>query len=339
MTILDAEKFQTKVNDVLVIAPCIEIVLLLDTTIDEGLIDFYQRAREVLGERITHYQAESMKGFSKLTARAETMVPTWFTNPRKGKLDYHIVFGQGDLNQQATASTIHLSVLRRPPEEFSARKQEWADTYAKYKRQVVWGATTLRLTLPLDHPLAEPDKLIPWILDLKLVKESSEFTGYCGLALNAFNQPVFPSLHVPAQQAMASLVLRHPGFGWEGGGLPEISRYEPETNEFRLLVKRANWLNLICDNTLACLGGRASVQEQVKSHPEITVYELKHGLAIKAGDTPQIGDIGHRDFIPAYQKIAKIIRPVRIPKIGGHGAALMSPAANEWLNAFDKEYA
>ena len=121
--------------------------------------------------------------------------------------------------------------------------------------------------------------------------------------------------------------------------MPELIRYEPELNEFRLLAKRANWLNVFCDHTLGPLGGRSAVLERVKAQPEFRTYELKHGLAIRAGDAPQVGDIGRREFLPLYRAIAAIIKPVRIPKIGGLGPTFMPAATNEWLNAFDKELA
>ncbi len=322
----------------MIVAPCIEIVLLLDTTSDRGVLDFYQRSREVLGERITHYQAGNMKGFGKLTRRAETMVPTWFTHPSKGVPSYFMSMSQGDPDQQATASRIHMDVFRRPAEEITAKtRQEWASTFEKHKRQVVCVSSLLRLTLPLDHPLAEFEKLIGWMLDLELVKKGASFTGYCGLALNQFEQIVFRSLYGPAGRALKSLVLRHPGLGWVKYGTPEIIRYEPETNEFRLLVKRANWFNVICDHTLDVIGGRPAVLKQLKAYPDLSSHELDHGLAIRAGDAPKIGDVGHRDFIPLYRELAAIIRPIRIPKIGGLGGEFMSDQTNEWLNAFDKE--
>ena len=160
MSILASAQFETRLNDVVVVAPCLEVVLLLDTTSDHGVLDFYQRSRELLGERITHYQAGSMKGFSKLTQRAESMVPTWFTAPAKGKIDYYMALAEQDPNLQTTASTIHLNVFRRPAEEITEKtRKEWVSTYEKNKRQALRVASMLRLTLPLNHPLAEPEKL------------------------------------------------------------------------------------------------------------------------------------------------------------------------------------
>ena len=339
MSIRDAAMFQTTANDAVIIAPCLEIVLNLDLTNDEGLLDFYDRSRQALGERISHYQSGTMKGFNKLTPKAESMVPTWFGAPAKGKLDYYMSLSQGDPNQQASASTISMMVFRRPAEELTEKvKKEWASTYEKYGRQAMRAATELRLTLPLDHPLAEPEALTAWISELKILQEGTSFTGYCGLALNQFNQAALPSLNGPAQQALASLVLRHPGLGWTGASTAENNPYDPKTNEFRLLLKRANWLNVLCDHTLDVLGGRSAVLAHLPAHSSLQATELKYGLAIKAGNTPQIGDIPRRDFISAYRELAAIIKPVRLPKIGGLGPSFMPGATNEWLNAFDKQY-
>jgi hypothetical protein len=195
----------------------------------------------------------------------------------------------------------------------------------------------LRLTLPLDHPMAEPKKLIAWILELKIVQESQSFTGYGGYVLNHFRQPGLPYLDKPTLQALASLLLRYPGLGWYGGGLPGLSRYVPESNEYLLLMKRANWFNLACDVTLAHVGGRETAQKQLENGPGMKMYQLAHGLAFQAGAAPQTGDLGHREFLPEYRYIAKVIRPIRLERFGS--TDILQDQANEWLNFFDKEYA
>jgi NmrA-like family len=112
-------------------APCVEVVLYLGRTNDAGLLDFYHRSRELLGGRLTHYQAEGMKGFRKLNERGEAMVPTWFTNPRKGKNDYYMLMAQDDPNEMASASRLHLSAFRKPEEEVEKDRKEWASIYQK----------------------------------------------------------------------------------------------------------------------------------------------------------------------------------------------------------------
>ena len=87
----------------------------------------------------------------------------------------------------------------------------------KRGRQAVRASSELRLTLPLDHPLANAERLKAWLLELELVRGENAFSGHCGLGLNHFLDTARSSLYNPAQAALASLLLRHPGFNWEGG--------------------------------------------------------------------------------------------------------------------------
>jgi hypothetical protein len=104
ITMTHVAERETRIGGTVVIAPCVEVVLYLGRTNDAGLLDFYHHSRELLGGRLTHYQAEGMKGFRKLNERGEAMVPTWFTNPRKGKNDYYMLMAQDDPNERASAS-------------------------------------------------------------------------------------------------------------------------------------------------------------------------------------------------------------------------------------------
>ncbi len=336
----DVGAFELRVDDVPVVVPCVEICLFLDTTDDALILDFYNNAREALGGSVTHYQAESMSNFKPLNSRSESMVATWFTVPRKGKLNYTMFMADGNPNEKTSASTLLLSVFRRPEEENTEKvKAEWAKTYEKTKRQVPRPASTLQLTLPLDHPLANWDKLQGWIKGLSLVNKSTSITGHCGLALNHFEQIVTPSLQQPAERALASFVQRYPGLGWFGGSTQaHILPYHPQTNTFLLQLKRANWLLIACDDTLSHLGGRAALRSHMAAESTYSLQELNHGVILRSGEAPEIGDLAQRDFLPLYRKTASLIRPVRLNRLGGQGPHFSQAATNEWLNAFDKEY-
>ena len=192
--------------------------------------------------------------------------------------------------------------------------------------------------MPLDHPLAQPNEIREWILGFSLVRSGSDFTGHCGYALNHYMQLVEPALFNPAKRALASLVLRYPGLGWTGVGVQSgILRYEPSLSAFVPLIERANWLNLVCDKTLDLMGGRSRVRA-LFGNDLVSMHEVAHGVVIQAGPSPQLGDLGHRDFVEPYRQVAKVLRPIRIDELSGMGAGFMQTATNEWLNAFDREY-
>jgi hypothetical protein len=332
------------VGEATVVTPCAGFVLFLDLTDDAGLLDFYGRAREALGDRLTHYQAESMKGFSRLNARGNAMVPTWFTQPRKGKADYYMQMSEGDPDEGVAASRVELSVYRRPAAEWTP--EEEAKELARRKKALEEKrfitprvASMLRVTLPLDHPLAEPPRFRDWALGFQLVRSGPVFSAYCGYALNFYRQAARSSLYGPAQKLLASLCLRHPGFDWDGGGVqPRVLRYQPELPGFLPLVKRVSWLNLVCDKTVNFLGGRDQLRARLGGEHSVTVQDLDHGLVIQAGPAPQIGDVGRRDFVPPYRQVEAVLRPARIDDVDGLGGGFMAGATNEWLNAFVKDY-
>jgi hypothetical protein len=338
---IDWSDFHVKSGNVCLVVPCIEFVLFLDTTNDDWILDFYQRARAALGDRLTHYQAESMKGFKRLSERAEAMVPTWFTKPRQTKDVYTMVMSQDDPNENVTAHRFLLSIIRRPEEDVTPKvKAEWKGTYENEKtRWLPHPGSLLRMTLALDHPLADPAALGAWIFELALMKTGYAYTGHCGYALNFYDQAARTSLYNPAKSALASRVLRYPGLGFHGGAVQsKVLRYEPELTGFIPLIERANWLNLACDATLDRIGGRSGVRTALGDDLPISVHEMKNGVAIQAGPAPQIGDLANRDFIPLYRRVAKVLRPVRVAGLDGTGTGLLRPATNEWLNAFDVEY-
>src|ERR1700753_380554 len=128
MTMAKIADLETRVGDVVVIAPCVEIVLYLGRTNDAALLDFYHRSRELLGGGLTHYQAEGMNAFRKLNPRGEAMVPTWFTNPRKGKEYYYMFMAQDDPDERTSASRLHLNIYRKPEEDLEKESKEWAST-------------------------------------------------------------------------------------------------------------------------------------------------------------------------------------------------------------------
>ena len=337
---IDLSGFHIKAGEVSIVVPCLEFVLFLDRTDDAGILDFYQRARAALGSSITHYLAESMKGYKRLDARGESMVPTWFTRPREGKLAYYMTMADNDPNKIVTASTIEISIFRRPVHEVTPKlRAQWKVTYEEQKSKLPYPGSQLRVSVPLDHPLADPAAIRDWILDFSLVKNGADFTGHCGYALNHYLQPIDRDLYDPAKKALASFVLRYPGLGFNGGGIQSrILRYEPKLSEFVPLIERANWLNLVCDKTLDLIGGRSHVRTLLGDDLPKSMHEVAHGVAIQAGLSPQVGDLGHRDFVEPYRRVAKVLRPIRIDEIPGMGGWFMQTETNEWLNALDKEY-
>jgi len=339
-TSIDWSACTVKVEGVQVVTPCLEFVVFLDITDDAEILDFYRRGRAALNGLLTHYQAESMSKAARLNARADSMVETWFNKPRSGKTNYYMLMSDGDPDESATASSLELSIFRRPADEVTPEvRDRWKAKWGDKRSKVPHPGSLLRLTLPLDHSLAVPERAVGWILEFPVAKTGSIFTGHCGYALNHYTQAVLPGLYKPATRALASLVQRHPGLGWHGGGVQSrILRYELRIGDFVPLIKRANWVTLICDKTLGLIGGRPHVSAQLGNDLQISLHNLDHGLAIQAGATPEVGNLGQRDFLPLYRRVAAVLHPVRLLDLAGAGAEFMQAATTNWLDGLDKEY-
>lgn len=336
---LDSTRFTVKLHDKLAVVPCLEFVLYLDVTDDQLLLDFYERCRSTLGERLTHFQAENMKGFLKLNARGEALVPGWFTQPRVGKVDYYTYFGGGDLNEETSPATVLMRVMRRTAAQARQELAKFKELQDSGRRLPFYPTSDLRITLPLDHPLADAAKFREWVLEFKLLKSADGFSGYAGYALNHMGVGVTSDLREQAIQSLASLCRRYPGVGiFDGHAQSSIFRYRPDRGDILPRIKRANWLTLLCDRTAEAAGGVEGLRVALSGDSAVRTGRLPHGLWIQAGPAPQHGDLAQRDFIPDYRCVAKALRQVRIETIGTLGKAFMSTASNEWLNAFDVEY-
>jgi hypothetical protein len=207
------------------------------------------------------------------------------------------------------------------------------------RRLPFYPTSDLRLTLPLDHPLAEPARLRDWVLEFELLESTTGFSGFAGYALNYMDLVTDSDHKQLSLQSLASLCRRYPGFGMsDGSAQSKIFRYRPDPGDILPRIKRANWLTLLCDRTVDAVGGADSLRAALGNGLPIQMDRLPHGLWIQAGAAPQHGDLAQRDFIPAYRRVARALHGVRIEEIDTLGKEFMSTAANEWLNAFDVEY-
>jgi hypothetical protein len=337
---IDWSEFTLQVGDTMAIIPCLSFVLYLDVTDQDGILDFYQQSLKALGERITHYQTDSMDIRAPLTSRAQTIVPTWLKNPREGKL-YWIKFHGCAAENGINGNTFELMFKHFPCPDVSSEKlaQQYEQLKKIYTKHRAAPVTMLRVTLPVNHPLADPEQLRAWVLNFQLVKGWPFLFGYCGYALNYLEEEGEYAVRQHMDRGLRSLCLRHPGFDWHGTGIVdrELLYYDTDSDILIPKIKRVSWLTLLSQRTVHHLGGQEKIRSAIAANPQIKLFELKHGLVIQAGSTPQLGDIGNRDFISAYREIAKILRPARIEKMDGPDG-VEEEWVDEWLDAFDKTY-
>ncbi|MCX7111063.1 MAG: DUF3396 domain-containing protein [Proteobacteria bacterium] len=107
-----------------------------------------------------------------------------------------------------------------------------------------------------------------------------------------------------------------------------------DTNEYPDGMGAVNWLTWVSDKLLQRIGGREAARTTLRGQPgsnQVKVAELDWGLLFQAGVLPGLGDNGDPGTLPAYQALARALKPLRAPNARGFTA---SPAA---LNADDED--
>ncbi len=139
--------------------------------------------------------------------------------------------------------------------------------------------------------------------------------GIAGFALCVMSGHVNPDPRV----TLYSLLEKYPGLDCGQG-------YEDST-EYPDGMGSVNWLTWVSDKLLQRIGGREAARKNLREQPgseQVKVAELDWGLLFQAGMLPGLGDNGDPGTLPAYQAVARTLKPLRSPNARGFTA---SPAA------------
>jgi hypothetical protein len=227
-----------------------------------------------------------------------------------------------------------------PPEKLVRRRDNWRALEQQSPsgdRSVGVPLSELIVSFPLGHALAEPQALIHWVKSLRIVSEGPLVAGHCGLALNDYRNIWDRKLACRIGEALASYSLRHPGFDWRSPVSHSLMKFRRDADDLIPMIKRVNWLTFIGQRSVEFLEGLGKIRSSLAGE-EIAIHQQPWGVIVQAGAAPQIGDVGHRDFVSVYRKVASALRPVRLPRIDRPSIGFTNGAANEWLNAFDRDY-
>ncbi|HDS4947939.1 TPA: DUF3396 domain-containing protein [Klebsiella aerogenes] len=159
--------------------------------------------------------------------------------------------------------------------------------------------SVIKLTFPLDF-LQQPDGAaryqawLLWLCDTFAVE-----SGYAGLAFvlpQDFNR-LFPYEFALAQR-FSGVMVDSLGF-LDGANAVEG-------------IKGACWYTILGTPWLEKLGGEARLTARLSDTPEIEVLPYRHGVVIKAGETPPpLGEVSLEGPPLLLVKVNQIIKPVR----------------------------
>ena len=101
-------------------------------------------------------------------------------------------------------------------------------------------------------------------------------------------------------------------------------------------VMTINWLTALCPQLADRLGGAGALRASLPKPCEVT--ELSGGtVLLQAGPEPLAGDVNRNDRLPAYQAVARALRPVWVPDeyIGNMSYLAMEPeVGDQWVARF-----
>jgi hypothetical protein len=320
------QSFSTEYKGVPMISPCLTFEAFVWYAEGPEVLDFYQNARAVLGERLTHYDIES--GWTAISKRSEALMPTWCGNPTPWpkKLYY---YAMSSTNADAAAASMQIYFNARP------------------SHPKIFPASSCFLTLPLDHPIVTENNFFEWVSKLQIFQSKYLISGSCGLGVKfPYNYHTDEETRLAIQSKVESLLSRFPGLDIQAWRLGLGHSMMKQDKDFtaqhtsapgRPSLKRANWLTFLSDHQISHLGGLSVLRDQFQNTPEIRLYELGAGVCIQAGSYPQIGSREKNDLIPIYQKVGRVVQPVRLPSFNGSDLSgeFDDTGLLEWASAFD----
>jgi Protein of unknown function (DUF3396) len=123
-------------------------------------------------------------------------------------------------------------------------------------------------------------------------------SGYCSLAFN-YEESCEALVE---RDVTTPLAMRHPGMDLHDPAI--TSAFVGDG------VRGAYWVTLVGPLALERLKLDAKGLRSALAEPQITVYELDHGVAIRAGDELRPGDVNRGDRLPLTRKVAAALEPV-----------------------------
>jgi len=146
--------------------------------------------------------------------------------------------------------------------------------------------------------------------------------GTAGFALTVQNA----HMNVEPRVTLYPLLQKYPGL--------DCGRSIGDANEYPDGMGAVNWLTWVSDKLLQRIGGREAARTKLRGQPgsdQVKVAELDWGLLFQAGMPPGLGDNSDLGTLPAYQALARALKPLRAPKARGFAKS------QEALNADDDE--
>jgi Protein of unknown function (DUF3396) len=278
---------------------------LLDEVINAMELFYKLCPRETIG----WYATETMKQFKPTTNRSFTLPKVWWKDGSPRKVLRQLMLKGGEAHDSAGTCGIYLSSAEREHSIF-----ELSSNY-------------LRFMVPADFMEHGTQTFVDFVI--ALCNRIPFVSGHGGFVIEC-NQ-YFPE---DAQGVAYPLAMRY-----QAVDIATMSRGPWAVRGER--IKNVGWLMLIGSELLQKVGGRKALQHEASER--LSLLETAHGVLIKAGQKPILGDVNRREdlsaFVDAYRLveplhsgIGELFAPFKLP-----GDADEVDATQRWLFRFRKK--
>lgn len=220
------------------------------------------------------YATENMRRHKPVTKRALAMLPTWLKPGAPPREYFAIELKNGQAYQDAP--TFSFKVCGGEPG--STLRQSGQPNMVKMAFPAQWGSER------------SGDML-------KLVQDLCSFFPFkSGLAGFSFECSRYASEASQSHAWAAS--MRHPGI--DIPRIPEDGRALGQDG-----LKGVGWLTILGNYFVNLLGGVESIRRGLSN--DIEILEVSHGVILRAGAAPALGDVNSADRLPLYREIYRLL--------------------------------
>ena len=258
-------------------------------------------------ENLTFYSTENMTRHKPVTKRVLSMLETWFAPGAPAREMYKLELKDGEHYPFA------------PKDHFWVSANEEGSSGFENKR-----ANFIAMAFPPEWGAERTDEMLALMQKLcDLFPYRSAHAGYSFTCSRYHDEK---SQTHAWQQSM-----RHRGI--------DIFQFADDAIAVgHDGVKGVNWLTVLDAGFVEELGGAKKIRKALPQSVEI--IPVGNGLLFKAGNAPQFGDTNRREFLPEYQAVYKLIKPLieralaRRPSLCLEGSDF-EEQTNAWVQRFD----
>lgn len=258
-----------------------DVMLYLDYPLGERRDDvlaileaFYQLCPK---DAMAWYASETMTQFKPATSRAHMLPATWWKNGAPQKPLRELQLKCGANHDSVATCGIYLRSAERSNRSFRSMSN-----YVRFIVETTFVETSYQRFVDFVHLACDR---LPFV------------SGHGGYVIEC-NQ-YHPN---EAQAAAYPLAMR-----FQGVDIATMSRGPWAVRHER--VKNAAWLTLVGAGLLEKIGGIKGVE--AKATDRLAVLSTRHGVVIRAGERPILGDVNRREDLQAYIDAYRLVEPLQ----------------------------